>query len=118
MNICSLFPTRCTISPNKMASCNLSISNKAFLKHDSCYIFFIYGTVITWLFDDNGRQQQNSDDDHDFASELLSDVPPVAPSQASEDHAEPELWSGQKTRFSINKYKKLKDLVGKKGGLQ
>ncbi|KAL3184885.1 hypothetical protein MRX96_030779 [Rhipicephalus microplus] len=31
---------------------------------------------------------------------------------------EPELWSGRKTRFLINKYKKLKDLVSKKGGFR
>ncbi|KAL3174736.1 hypothetical protein MRX96_001025 [Rhipicephalus microplus] len=73
------------------------------------------GTVITLVFE-NGPQQQNFDDDYDFASKRLSDVPLVAPSQASEHPPEPELWSGQKTRSLINKYKELKDLVGKKGG--
>ncbi|KAL3183238.1 hypothetical protein MRX96_034288 [Rhipicephalus microplus] len=74
------------------------------------------GTVITLVFE-NGPQQQNCDD-RDYASQRLSDVPLVAPSQASEPPSEPELWSERKTRFLINKYKELKDLVGKKGGFR
>lgn len=87
-----------------MSLCDLLISNKTFLKHDSCYIFFIDGTVVTLVVQDDVTDEQSPYEHEDSPRELVSDMSPVAPSQNNSDNPispEPELWTGPKTRFLI-----------------
>lgn len=83
--------------------------------------FFIDGTVVTLVVQDDVTDEQSPYEHEDSPRELVSDMSPVAPSQNNSDNPispEPELWTGPKTRFLIQKYKELKDLVGKKGGFR